>query len=164
MENKYWIELPQSSQEKLKKGWIGIDRASEEVLGRRAIEVLGIEGSRVDLEHNRRWFKPAGPFAYKCVSPTREDGDNKGLILAINPTTNDTRRQEWPLMAPPGFTHWMPLNFRGATPNTEITVEGQKLQVIPQRDGSLKIGCSTVTNEQMEAIIKHREEVVKNGK
>lgn len=53
--------------------------------------------------------------------------------------------------------YWMPLNFVPREP-ARIKVDGH--EVIPGKDGSVKVGCQTVSSPDFEEIVRQRNEAL----
>lgn len=104
------------------------------------------------------WRRPVSQdnwIAFSERKPTKEDASMDGVVAWLDGTV--ALIQPWDRI-PISSKYWMPLNFVPREP-TRIKVDGH--EVIPNKDGSIKVGCQTVASKDFEEIIRQRQEVMK---
>lgn len=115
-------------------------------------------GSRASDWNPGFWRRPVKEhnwISFAEREPTKEDRNIHGQIL-IRCHNGSCGLFRWNTTSAP---HWMPLNFVEETP-APIKVDGH--EVIPNKDGSVKVGCKTVSKEDFEEIVRQRSEVMKS--
>lgn len=102
------------------------------------------------------------PIKHNWVSfeerkPTRQDAGYDGQVLN---RCNDGSIGLFPWSASiyGNETHWMPLFF---TPETPTRVRVYDHDVIPNKDGTVKVGCQKISKESMDEIIRQRQAAMK---
>lgn len=118
------------------------------------IDIYAVDWRRPIKGHNWISFKDRKPTKEDAYfSPNRgykPSGANiSGLILVLlNPENTMTH---WTKFEPPIFVEDEP-----------VRVKVDNHEVIPNKDGSLTIGCKKVASSDFETIIKQREEAMKS--
>lgn len=97
-----------------------------------------------------KWYRRVAPqdnwISFKDREPTKEDANEFGKIVARY-KSGDYHFVAWNGIN--HFEYWMPLNFTPREP-ARIKVDGN--EVIPNKDGSLTVGCQTIKSEDFEEI------------
>lgn len=107
------------------------------------------------------WRRPVashGWISFKDRMPTRADSDGGMIVVrddrgALSLAEYSANQQTYYHY----FTHWQALNFKEPTP-TRVKIDNH--EITPQKDGSLKIGCKTLDKEQVEEILRQRQEAM----
>lgn len=160
MESKKWIELPSDSQEIIREGWEYTDGTYEWHL------VSSSVGMTVQVATKRygcgwRWRKPTTPkndwIPMTEQKPTKEDSqDGTGYVVGLRSEGGGIGFFRYDDIKP-SYDFWKPLHFT-PPPSPKVVVNGH--EVIPNKDGSLTIGCTTVPCADMEEIIRQRREAM----
>jgi hypothetical protein len=121
-------------------------------------------GMRADYSGNAhfRRIQQDNWIAFSERKPTKEDSSPSSKV-AIRFQNGSVELHDVVYVISSDFsptpnTYWMPLNFTPREP-TRIKVDGH--EVIPNKDGSIKVGCQTVSSEDFEEIIRQRAEAMK---
>lgn len=96
-------------------------------------------------------------ISFKDRQPTKEDASLSGHVVATSSGGKAISLHDFELCQ--YFEYWMPLNFipREATP---VKVDGK--EIIPQKDGSVKLSCGTVIPKaDVKEFIRQYQERIK---
>lgn len=134
--------------------------------GSPATEGESCVGARAGIWTGRFWHRPIPGhnwIAFSDRNPTAEDADNVGDVqgcVLVLVSGYERRSVHFASIGNQGnATHWMPLHFNSPEP-ARIKVDGK--EVIPQKDGSVKLGCGTIIPKgDVEEFLRQREAAMK---
>lgn len=138
---------------------------SSSVISREGDSCIG-RNSNIQGWDNDFWYREVKEdnwIAFSDRKPTKEDANEDNCIIvrsmsgAVGVRNINTvgKGREW---EPGPQSYWMPLNFIPREP-TRIKVDGH--EVVPSKDGSIKVGCQTVSSQDFEEIVRQRNEAMK---
>jgi hypothetical protein len=112
----------------------------------------------------RRPIREDNWIAFSDRKPTKEDAGEQGHIVVLycgdDGSTSELLKQQF-CEDSSGYwsaDYWMPLNFVSREP-VRVKVDGH--EVVPNKDGSVKVGCQTVSSQDFEEIARQRSEAMK---
>jgi hypothetical protein len=112
----------------------------------------------------REWRRPIKEdnwISFTERKPTKEDayfGLHKNGYIATRFLDNSIGLHPFDCINSASATHWMPLNF---VPRELARIKVRNEDVIPNKDGSVKVGCTTIPKEDMKEIVRQWNEVAK---
>lgn len=159
-----YIELPKDSTEIIQVGFQYQGDSCGATWQNASLSDIGLRAG--DQSVAGHWRKPVASHNWVKFSerkPTKEDTANSAGCVLVRIAFGEADSHSvyftpWDA-APDKATHWMPLNFIPESP-APIKIEGK--EILPMKDGSVKISCGTVVPaKDIEEFLRQREEIMK---
>jgi hypothetical protein len=129
-----------------------------------ALMSIGVAVAR--WKRSGSWWRDDPPqdnwISFKDRKPAQEDADNMGGFIAVRYQNESVALIAVQLVnsrnfSPTDNTYWMPLNF---TPREPQRIKVSEHEVVPNKDGSLRVGCRTISSPDFEEIARQRREAM----